>query len=157
MSWLRRKERKDVLGGVLMALLGLFTALEGSSYHIGILARMGPGYFPVALGLILALLGLLIIVNADDAGAPDEDGHQDSDAPQWRGWACIIAGVVAFIVLGKWGGLMPATFALVFISAMGDSEQTVPKALLLALGTTLVGAFIFANLLQLQFPLFRWG
>src|SRR5690606_30116557 len=119
MSWLRRKERKDVLGGALMALLGLFTALEGSSYHIGILARMGPGYFPVALGIILAALGLLIILNADDAGAPSEDEAQASNAPQGRGWACIIAGLLAFIVLGKWGGLMPATFALVFISAMG--------------------------------------
>ena len=158
MGWLRRKNRNDVMGGGLMVLIGGVAMLEGSSYTIGSLARMGPGFFPVALGAVVMLLGVLIAMTAADAGAPDLDAAEGDDgAPQWRGWSCVVAGIVAFIALGGWFGLMPATFALVFISAMGDSDQTVAKAFLLALGVTLVGAFIFTNLLQLQFPLIRWG
>lgn len=158
MGWLRRKNRNDVMGGGLMVLIGGIAMLEGSSYSIGSLARMGPGFFPVALGAVMLLLGILIAVTAADAGAPDPDSADGQDtAPQWRGWGCVAGGMVAFIALGGWFGLMPATFALVFISAMGDSEQTIAKALLLALGVTLVGAFIFTNLLHLQFPLIRWG
>jgi len=146
------------MGGGLMVLIGLLAMLEGSRYSVGSLARMGPGFFPVALGAVVTLLGILIAAMAADAGAPDPDEAEKEDAtPQWRGWGCVVGGMVAFIVLGGALGLMPATFALVLISAMGDSQQTIAKALLLALGVTLVGAFIFTNLLELQFPLIRWG
>lgn len=157
MVWLRRKNRQDLLGGLVMIAIGVLAMLVGQQYSIGTLARMGPGFFPVALGAILAVLGILIMLTADDVGAPDPDGEQEEGPPQWRGWACIILGMVAFIVLGGLAGLVPATFALVFISALGDTDQTVPRALLLALGVTAAGAFIFTSLLELQFPLFRWG
>ena len=52
---LRSRRGRDYLGGVLMIALGLGAALEGSTYSIGSLSRMGPGFFPVALGVILAL------------------------------------------------------------------------------------------------------
>lgn len=157
MSWLRRKNRKDLMGGALMVLIGCLAILEGTQYSFGSMARMGPGFFPIALGAVVALLGILIAAMAEDSDAIDPEAQEQDAPPQWRGWACIVAGMVAFIVLGQLGGLMPATFALVFISAMGDSDQSVRNALLLALGVTLVGAFIFTNLLQLQFPLIRWG
>lgn len=64
---------------------------------------------------------------------------------------------MAFILIGKFGGLVPATFALVFISAMGDRQHTVRSAALLAVGVTLLGVAVFSWALQLQFPLFRWG
>ncbi|MEJ0045599.1 MAG: hypothetical protein WDN04_05275 [Rhodospirillales bacterium] len=44
-------------------------------------------------------------------------------APEWRGWICIVASVLAFVVLGKYGGLLPATFAIVFIAALGDRDN----------------------------------
>lgn len=64
---------------------------------------------------------------------------------------------MAFILLGKYGGLVPATFALVFIAAMGDRQHTVRSAALLAVGVTILGIAVFSWALQLQFPLFRWG
>ncbi len=52
---------------------------------------------------------------------------------------------------------MPATFALVFISALGDRQHTLRSAALLAAGVTVLGVAVFSWALQLQFPLFRWG
>ena len=54
--------------------------------------------------------------------APGEDEQILPDNPQWYAWACIIAGPVLFIICGEYGGLIPATFACVFVSALGDRE-----------------------------------
>ena len=81
------------------------------------------------MGAILAAIGLAIALSARPAAV--EAGAQP--AFDWRGWGGIIGGTVAFIVLGDYGGLVPATFAIVFISALGDRENTLKQAFCSAL------------------------
>jgi hypothetical protein len=152
-AWLTRYN-KDYYGGGLMFLLGIGAIWKGFDYKIGTLSRMGPGYFPVAIGAILALMGVLIALGAkSEATAGDDKKHP----PEWRGWACIILANIAFVVLGRYGGLLPATFAVVFISALGDRQNSLKNAFLLAIAMVVVCLIVFAWALQLQFPLFRWG
>src|SRR5690606_5240947 len=101
----------------------------------------------------------LPILNLFTSGqtADDEADETLTAPPDWRGWLCIIGGVVAFIAVGKYGGLIPATLALVFISALGDRTHTLLSALALAVFVTILGVVIFSWGLDLQFPLFRWG
>jgi hypothetical protein len=115
---------------------------------------MGPGFFPVALGVILALAGLVIIITAR---LSVHEGEDKDLPPEWRGWFCICASIVAFVVLGKYGGLLPASFAIVFISALGDRDNTIFSAALLAAAICVVCVVIFWWALQVQFPLFTWG
>jgi hypothetical protein len=145
---------KDYAGGTLMLLIGIGAIVQGRTYAIGTLSRMGPGFFPVALGVILALIGLALLVSEALA---KPHATAESLPPEWRGWICIILGIVAFIVLGKYGGLVPATFGLVFISAMGERKNTVRGAAILALLMVVVCVTVFWWGLQLQFPLFVWG
>ncbi|WP_063580690.1 tripartite tricarboxylate transporter TctB family protein [Achromobacter ruhlandii] len=148
--------KREAWAAVTMIVLGLGAIAQASTYNIGSLARMGPGMFPAILGVLLVLLGLIIARTA--FSAPDvEEEAEDIPPPEWRGWGCIIGGLMAFILLGKYGGLVPATFALVFIAAMGDRQHTVRSAALLAVGVTILGIAVFSWALQLQFPLFRWG
>jgi hypothetical protein len=149
------KYNKDYYGGGLMGLLGLGAVLQGKNYEMGTLSHMGPGYFPVALGAILMLTGLAIALGAKNSvPAADADTRP---APEWRGWLCIIFSILAFLVLGVYGGLLPATFAVVFISALGDRKNTFKSALLLSLGMVAVCVVVFWWALRLQFPLFQWG
>ena len=60
-------------------------------------------------------------------------------------------------MLGHWGGLLPATFAIVFISALGDRKNTIKQAFVLSLGMSVIAVVVFWWALQLQLPLFRWG
>jgi hypothetical protein len=76
---------------------------------------------------------------------------------EWRGWGCILAGPICFIIFGEFFGLMPATFSCVFVSALGDRTATLKNSLLLATGVTLGGAFLFSYVLKVPFPLFRLG
>jgi Tripartite tricarboxylate transporter TctB family len=154
MQKLVNKSNRDYFGGALMIIIGAAAAIQGQSYQIGSLSRMGPGFFPVALGVILALAGTVIIITAWFSG---HEGEDKDLPPEWRGWFCICASIVAFVVLGKYGGLLPASFAIVFISALGDRDNTIMGAGLLAAAVCVVCVVVFWWALQVQFPLFTWG
>ena len=149
-----RKIRKDHYGGALIFFIGVGAALQGSAYKIGTLSRMGPGYFPVALGIILAAIGAAIFIMAGVGAPPTE---KKKLPPEWRAWFCICVSVLAFVVVGIYGGLVPATFTIVFISALADRQNTLKNAALLSAAMVVIGVVVFWWALQLVFPLFRWG
>lgn len=154
------KLKKDYYGGALMVVVGLVSVYAGLDYKTGTPAHMGPGFFPVAIGALLALTGLLIALAArsDTGPAKSGAGHGHGQGlPDLRGCVCIIASVLAFLLFGVYGGLVPATFAIVFISALGDRTNTVFQATLLALAMCIVAVIVFWWALQLQLPLFQWG
>jgi hypothetical protein len=74
--------------------------------------------------------------------------------PPWRGWFCILAGPTLFIVLGTYAGMIPATFACVFVSALGDRTSTVKSSFGAAVAVTIVGVIVFGYLLRVPMPLF---
>jgi hypothetical protein len=148
------KYGRDYYGGVLMALIGAGVVFKGLGYQVGSLTQMGPGYFPVVVGLVLAAMGLLIAIGARRQ-APTAPGVRHP--AEWRGWICIILANIAFVVLGRYGGLIPATFAVTFIAALGDRQNNLKSAILLALAMVVVSVVVFFWGLQLQLPLFRWG
>ncbi|MDE1934499.1 MAG: tripartite tricarboxylate transporter TctB family protein [Bradyrhizobium sp.] len=137
-----------------MVLLGVGAAVTGSGYKFGTLARMGPGFMPVVLGIVLAFIGVLIAGTA--LGSPEPDNQKFlPDNPQWFGWFCILAGPILFIVLGEYGGMIPAVFACVFVSALGDKTATYKSSFILACGVTVFGVLLFHYLLNIPFPLLR--
>jgi hypothetical protein len=149
-------QKKDYYAGALMVLIGVGSVLEARHYSLGTLFHMGPGFFPIILGVTMTGVGLLIaLVAATSQAAPDDQLHMPK--PEWRAWACILAGPALFIVLGNYGGLIPATFACVFVSALGDKDSTLLGSFLLAVAITVFGVFMFSYLLQVSMPMWRWG
>jgi hypothetical protein len=146
--------KRDYYAGALMIVLGLITAHEGSTYPIGTLNQMGPGYFPIALGVLLIFLGGLIAATAT-AGADSEEAALPH--AEWRGWICILGGPALFILLGRTTGMLPATFACVFVAALGDRETTLKGALILASSVTVFGVILFHYLLKLPMPVLTWN
>jgi hypothetical protein len=147
--------KRDYVAGALMVVLGIGAIAEGRRYPMGTLRLMGPGFFPVALGVILALTGLAIGVGARFAAAADE--RPASHPPEWRGWLLICAAMIAFVVLGRYGGLVPATLAIVLISALADRRNSIRSAVVLALAILVVSFIVFWWALQVRLPLFGWG
>ncbi|MET3495058.1 tripartite tricarboxylate transporter TctB family protein [Variovorax boronicumulans] len=157
---LASKFKKDYYGGALLVVIGLAAVYAGVGYRVGELAHMGPGFFPVALGGLLALIGLLIALSARGNKPAKEEavshGHPGG-MPDMRGCICIILGILAFLLFGEYGGLLPATFAIVFISALGDRDNTLTEAVLLSLAMSFIAVVVFWWALKLQLPLFQWG
>jgi hypothetical protein len=148
-----RKFNKDRVSGVVLIVLGLGIVGQGLEYRMGALTRMGAGFIPVVLGTLLALAGAAIWLTAE----PGDFGTAQSVPTEWRGWLCVLGGALAFVALGAYGGLVPATFISVFIAAMGDKGNSVRAAASLAAGITIVGVIIFFYGLKMTFPLFTWG
>jgi uncharacterized membrane protein YhdT len=146
--------KRDYYAGGLMVLLGAGAAVTGTGYKFGSLARMGPGFMPVVLGVVLAFLGLLIAGTAL-ASSEREDSKFLPDHPQWFGWLCIIGGPILFIILGEFGGMIPAVFACVFVCALGDKTATYKSSAILAAAVTVFGVLLFHYLLSIPFPLLR--
>ena len=146
--------KRDYYAGGLMLLLGVGAAVTGTGYKFGTLARMGPGFMPVMLGVVLAFLGILIAGTALGSSEPDAKNFLP-DHPQWFGWLCIIGGPILFIILGEFGGMIPAVFACVFVCALGDKTATYESSFILAAGITVFGVLLFHYLLSIPFPLLR--
>ncbi len=152
--------KRDFYAGGLMLLIGLGVALKGwSSYRLGSLMHMGPGFLPTALGAILALIGIAIAgAAAVPASGPESvaDERILPEHPQWWGWFCILAGPALFVLFGRYFGLMPGTFACVFVAALGDRTATLKSTLILALIVTVFGVGLFSYFLQIPMPVLTW-
>ena len=141
----------------MLGLVGLGAAWIGSGYGVGTLGRMRPGFFPTALGVLLIGIGLTLTVGSLRQRARAAPGSaRVLENPDWRGWGFIIAGVAAFIGLGHHGGLAPASFACVFLSALGDRKTTLGQAFALAAFIAVVGSILFSVVLKVQMPIWTW-
>jgi putative Ca2+/H+ antiporter (TMEM165/GDT1 family) len=149
-------KKRDFYAGSLMTLFGTAVALDSMTYTLGTLTHMGPGMFPLMLGVTLTFVGMLILGTAILTPL----GNNENILPrqkEWRGWGCILAGPILFIILGEFFGLVPATFACVFVPALGDRTATLKGSALLAAGVTFFGVLLFVYVLKIPFPMFRLG
>lgn len=145
--------KKELAPALLMLFIGMATVLGSLNYKIGTLARMGPGYFPLILGAGLMLVACLIAITP-----PETDGSsRPAFVSQYRAWFLVVLGIVLFIVLGQYGGLVPATFVLGFVATLADRKNTLKTAVFVAIALTLMAIVVFYYGLQMQFPLLRWG
>ncbi len=138
-----------------MILFGLVMALKGPSYRMGTLMHMGPGFLPTVLGVILIGLGIAIAIASLAPSDEEEEGILPENR-EWWAWTCILASPLAFMLFGNYGGLAPATFACVFVAAMGDRGMTLKQALALSVIITVFGVSLFHYVLQIPMPVLEW-
>jgi hypothetical protein len=159
------KSQKDFFSGLMFCATGVAFAWGATAYNIGNGARMGPGYFPLMLGILLAILGAAITFKATITET--EDGDRIGKWA-WKPLCYIIGANLLFgILLGglpKFGvpamGLIVAIYGLTFVSALaGDKfhfRETAILATVLAAGSYF--AFVWALKLQFQvWPTFITG
>ena len=151
LSLLSKVITKDRLGAVLTLIGGAAVAAAGWSYHIGSLREMGAGFMPLALGFVLWLVGLALLMKEP---APSSSDDVRAVSVDLRAALCIFSSVGAFIVLGRFLGLVCASLGCVFLAALGDRSNTVRAALYLAIAATFVAVGVFHYGLHLQLPLF---
>ena len=141
---------REQYAGLLVAAIGTGAIYEGSQYGVGTLTNMGSGFFPIVLGAGMILMGVVMALLRPTLA----EGH-GIQAPNWRGAAAIVAAVTLFVLLADRAGLAPATFACVFVGALGSRDTKLREAALLAAAVTLFGIGLFRYGLQVQFPIIR--
>jgi hypothetical protein len=151
------KSQKVFFSGLLFTVVGAAFAYGATSYSIGTGARMGPGYFPLLLGVILAVLGAIILFKSLVVETPDGDLV---GAFAWRPLVFIIAGNLLFgILLGglpKFGlpamGLIVAIYGTTIVVSMAGEQFKLKEVLVLGTILSIMSYAAFIMLLKLQFP-----
>ena len=146
---LRIRNQKDVVAGLLYAGFGAAFSLGALSYKLGDPARMGPGFFPFWIGVLLVIVGVITALSGVHANASKDDVKRIQLAPL----AWIIGGVVLFGLLLQPLGMVAALAVLVFVSSLASHEFTWKATLATAVVLILFSAAVFIWGINLQIPL----
>lgn len=150
------KSRKDFVSGLMFIAAGAAFAIGATNYTVGNAARMGPGYFPLLLGSLLAIGGLIVLLGSFTAKRSD-GGLIGKIA--WKPLLLIVGANLVFgILLGGVQtlgipamGLIAAIFAVVIISSMAGDRFVLRGALILACILAVGSYLTFVVGLSLQF------
>lgn len=143
---LRIVDQKNFYAGVLYLLLGGSVAIVSAGYSIGTTARMGPGYFPVLVGSLLALLGIIV---AAGAVSPSARSTRIARVKPWSLFFVLLA-VVSFAILLRPAGAGLAIIALTLISALAVEKTNWRQVCLTALVLVPLAYMIFVTIIGLQ-------
>ena len=151
------KSQKDFFSGLMFAVIGGAFAYGATSYTIGTGARMGPGYFPLVLGVMLALLGSAVMFKA--LVVETVDGEKIGKWA-WKPLFYIIAGNLLFgILLGGLPslklpamGLIAAIFGTTIVVSKAGETFDLKEVLVLSTVLSIGSYMAFVVLLKLQFP-----
>ena len=140
---------RDFWAGIMFAAIGFAFAIvvKAAAYPMGTASRMGAGYFPFVLGLILGVLGLIIVAKAlVSDGAPMAKFA-------WKPLFWILGAVVFFGLTAKILGLALVIVALVLIASFGGHEFRLKEQLIagVILSACSIGVFVYG--LKLPFPI----
>ena len=151
------KSQKDFFAGLMFLAVGGGFAWGATTYTVGTGARMGPGYFPLLLGILLAIIGAAIMFKATVIETQDGD---PIGKWAWKQIFFIIGANLLFGVLlaglPSFGipamGLIVAIYGLTFVASLAGSQFNFKEVFILStvLAAGCYVAFVWA--LKLQFP-----
>ncbi len=138
---------KDFWAGLIYIVIGLGAFYIALDYEMGTAVRMGPGYFPRVLGIVLALIGLAALVRS--FLRPGEAVGRMA----WRAALLVLGATAVFGLLVRGAGLVLSLFVLVLVSACASKQFRLPSTVLLAAGLAVFSALVFLKGLGIPLPL----
>ncbi len=143
-----KRSLRDILAGVVFVVFGVGFAVGATSYDVGSLLRMGPGFFPLVLGIILAILGLVIVAQ----GMLERGEVEPIGAVPWRAVALILGAIVFFGATVRGLGVAPSMFVSALVAGLAGHRTGIVLPVAIAVGLTIAGVLIFVVALQLRLP-----
>ena len=151
------KSQKDFFSGLMFMGVGGAFAWGATTYNVGTGARMGPGYFPLMLGIVLAIMGAIITFKAlvIETESGDKIGKW-----AWKPMAYVLGANLAFgVLLGGLPsikvpamGMIIAIYALTIIASLAGEKFKLRDVLILATVLAIGSYLAFIMLLKLQIP-----
>lgn len=148
---MRRFTTTDALSGLLLVLVGAaFTIYCYQHYTFGSLRRVGPGMFPVLVGLTMMLCGAICTAVAVIRGT----GTNVTVEP--RSLAAVMASLAVFALLIRSAGVVPAVFAMTLVSGLAQQKPNFLKLAILGIVLAAFAAGLFGVVLGISAPLIAW-
>ena len=130
-------------------VIGLFFAIVATRYQYGTAAKMGPGYFPFWLGMLMAAMGLLVLIRSMGAKATIEAIPKFN----FKVIGLITGSIILYGILLPKMGFIVAVLVLVMIASSASKEFSWKVALINAAVLIAFTYSVFVIGLKLQFPL----
>lgn len=150
--------------GEFLVSLGLLVLGVYIVYHAGGIAesqgyeQLGPRLFPALIGVGLAFFGAALGWHALTGGWRNLASEtQGLDAPDWKAFLILSAGVVAQMALVKWIGFTLATTLLFFTVAYGFGSRRVLRDVLIGLALSVFSYLLFTLVLKLHLTASPFG
>lgn len=148
-------KRRELWSGLLFLVTGAAFAIGATNYNLGSSARPGPGYFPLGLGVLLAMLGAVAVFRALSTAYPttavDDDGLIGPWAFRPLIWISLSAAAFGW-ALPRLGFVIALPIAVV-VAAMAGTEFTWKEAIASAVVLTVGSWLVFIVGLGLFIPL----
>lgn len=143
----RLNNKADVEAGLFFTLFGGLTAALSLQYEMGTIAAMGPGMFPLILGVLLTILGLVILMKGMLGG-----GETAKALPR-KPAILVSLSLLAFAFLVLSVGLVAAVPAQIFIALWASDHFTLKRAIALSIGLLLFCYVVFIYFLGIAVPM----
>jgi len=138
---------KDFWSGMLFVGIGAFALIYGTKYTIGTAARMGPGYFPRILGILMVVIGLILTFRSLRSKGTPVPGWK------WRPTLLVIGSVVLFGAVVKDLGMAISTVLLIVIASAASHEFRVKESIIAGVALAVLAVGVFVVGLSLQLPI----
>ena len=142
------RSKQDFVAGLLFVAIGASFSFVATTYSMGTSAKMGPGFFPFWLGVLLSTLGAIITMTS----MSKKTSTDELEPWHWPSIIWVLSSVIFFGLVLAHLGLMFSILALVFISALASHEfhwkGTVVNAIIL--NVIAYVAFVWGLKLQFQ-------
>lgn len=140
--------RADLAAGLVFVIIGAVFGLTSLGLDMGSTLRMGPGYFPMLLSVLLIALGGVICFNSF------RQMHIAVEPYAWRGMVFILGAPVFFGLTVRGLGFVPSIFLTTLLAAFAGLKLRPLQAVLLAVAVTLFCTLVFSIALGLPFRRF---
>lgn len=139
---------KDGLSGLLLCA---FAAWFGSlAWPLKFLdgSRLGPGFLPVSLSVLLGLIGLVILAKASLSQ------REATDFGPIGTMAAIVVALVAFSYIYRPLGLLISGAMLVTVCTLISGKAGLLKSLVVGVVVSVLASVVFVRLIGLPLPLY---
>ena len=137
---------RDFWSGIIFIVFGVAAIVIGQDYAMGTAGRMGPAYFPVVVGYLLAFFGLVLTANGVLTRGQPLGKFAVREA------VLILVGTLLFGLLVRNAGLVAAIIVLVLLGGLASREFKAAKYLALAIGMSIFSVLVFVKSLGLPMP-----
>lgn len=144
------RSQRDFVSGLLFVVVGAAFAIGATTYNLGNSAKPGPGYFPLLLGLLMTVLGLMVTFKA--LTIETEDGEPIGPVA-WKPLLLVLGSVVLFGVLLPRLGMALTVPLLVIISSLAGDEFHWKGAVITSVALAVGSWLVFVKGLGLTMPL----
>jgi hypothetical protein len=145
---MRLRNQQDFWAGVMFTVIGVAFAGFSTAYEVGSAARMGPGYFPLMLGILLTLLGLSIGWRSFAASNPESTLARTG----WREILLILGAVALFGATLSWLGMVVSIILLILVASFASHEFSWKETIISIAVLLVMSYLVFVKGLELQFP-----